>query len=113
MGYNTTAVIFNDGLFDIENDKSFGVRLVEAIEAHHLNPTQPRTVSAGCHANVVTIVATHPSYVHQLLLVGGNTGVPVTDHDFSTAYSNDPPTLEMAVLLDLAKSLGYSLVKRR
>lgn len=77
MGFNTTIVIRNDALHQIENDPEFGRKLVEAI----MNLNDPRykgrrlEVAAGNHANVAQVVETHHADLTSIVTVGGNLGV--------------------------------------
>jgi hypothetical protein len=76
VGYNTTVVIMNDALSEIEADAGFGKRLAEAIK--RLSNGSPETVAAfgdNCvHCNAALVIETHHAGHDVLVSVGGNTG---------------------------------------
>ncbi len=69
MGYNSTILILNDRLHEIENDPEFGKKVARAIREHFVADerkpyiTGQTTVIDVCHADVM-----------QILAVGGNCG---------------------------------------
>lgn len=77
MGLNTTILVLNDALDQIENDPEFGRRLAKAIRERSLLarasklPTKSY-VRAGNHVNAVTVVDTHHADDTALIAVGGN-----------------------------------------
>lgn len=84
MGWNTTVVIINDALGEIEKDPEFGKKLAAAIReagARHL-PNEKREngyhriieIPAGNHANAAQVVESHHADVMVLVAVGGNLG---------------------------------------
>ena len=74
MGFNTTIVIYNDALNEIENDKDFGKNLVDAIMQNISDPPDEKThiISSGYDAGVV--IEQHHSSYDVLVSVGKNTG---------------------------------------
>lgn len=72
MGYNTTVVVLNDAIGDIENDPEFGKKLAQAIKA--FRPHVSNYVSAGCHVNAAQVIESHHSSCDVIVSVGGNTG---------------------------------------
>ncbi len=72
MGFNTTVVVLNDALGDIEKDPNFGKKLVRAIM--EVQRGKPVDVSAGCHANAALVVETHHADHDVIVAVGGNYG---------------------------------------
>ena len=73
MGLNTTIVILNDALGEIERDPSFGKKLTAAIRKRALT-REVETISAGAQCNAAMIIETHHSSETALVAVGGNTG---------------------------------------
>lgn len=112
MGFNTTIVVLNDALRQIEEDKDFGKKLVEGILKKTLHGDTVY-VSAGNHANPVTIVEMHHADSNHLVMVGGNTG---TDLGYVSGYRLDPETDEgkQTLLRNLAFKFGYHIaIKQR
>lgn len=74
MGYNTSVIVINDALTDIENDPFFGKKLVAAIRARSLNlDGQPIDVPASNHCNAASVVETHHADLTSVVMFGGNT----------------------------------------
>lgn len=73
MGYNTTVLVLNDALGDIENDPEFGRKLAAGIRAR-LVTGKPVDVSAGRHSNGVRVIETHHSSETAIVAIGGNFG---------------------------------------
>ena len=74
MGFNTTVVILNDRLGDIEKDEGFGKKLVQAISSLSI-PEEHRRHVPGLHGT--TVLETHHMDVVVSVDVGGNTAVVV------------------------------------
>lgn len=82
MGYNTTVVVYNDALGDIENDPEFGKNLAIAVrEAWNLGRNlrgngyhDTVNIRAGNHANAAVVVETHHADEMVVVAVGGNMG---------------------------------------
>jgi len=113
MGYNTTVVVLNDALQQIEEDKDFGKNLVAAIKQLRIGGGgDPITVGAGNHANPVVVIETHHADSLNAILVGGNTA---QDLGYVGGYRLDPKTTEgkEALLRSLAFSFGYNIALRR
>ena len=105
MGYNTTVVVLNDALSDIENDPEFGRKLAAAVRKVSLG--KPVDVSAGGHCNAAIVLETHHADNQQLVLVGGNYGQLLP---CNVRYHSETP--EMDVLTTLATKMGYFLRKK-
>lgn len=73
MGWNTTVVVLNDALDQIEKDPLFGKKLAQAIRDLH-DPKGWRDVSAGNHCNAAEVIETHHADYNVLVSIGGNTG---------------------------------------
>lgn len=79
MGYNTTVVVLNDALSEIEQDPDFGKKLVRAImQAGRGKPVDVSARGTHCiHANAATVIESHHADYDVLVKVGGNTGIVV------------------------------------
>jgi len=86
MGYNTTVIVMNDALGQIENDPEFGKKLAAAIRANGLR-NKPVDVDAGYHGNAATVIETHHADFTAVVGVGGNTGIVL--ETFSTGRGPD------------------------
>jgi len=80
MGFNTTVVILNDSLGDIESDLEFGRRLASAIQQvnRHNSPVDvaahgKRSISC----NAARVIETHHADYDVFVRVGGNTGTVI------------------------------------
>lgn len=81
MGWNTTVVVMNDALGNIETDPEFGKRLAQAIK--QVTRGEKVDVAAhgkhGIHCNAATVIESHHADYDVLVKVGGNTGFVVGD----------------------------------
>jgi hypothetical protein len=107
MGFNSTVVVLNDALSQIERDPDFGKNLARAImEVSRGKPVDVASVSGNSiHCNVVTVIEAHHNSLYEVIAVGGNTGIRL---GYTTYYDGD----KVAMLRDVALSRGYRLVKR-
>jgi len=105
MGFNTTVVVLNDALHEIEKDLTFGKKLVDAIRCRERGVLY-RQVSSNGHCGVATVIEEHHADEMIAVAVGGNTGL-VLGHCGSYATSMEQ------MLKNLATEMGYRLVKRR
>lgn len=74
MGWNTTVIIMNDCLHDIENDPEFGKNLSAAI-ARVASMGGPVDVRAGCSVNAAIVAETHHADFEVAVVVGGNQAI--------------------------------------
>jgi hypothetical protein len=109
MGFNTTVVILNDALHDIEDDKDFGAKLVSAILSLSVK-NGPVDVRAGNHCNAALVVETHHADMLVPVVVGGNWGTEIKDA--AMYYENTDEARSWQLLQNLAEKLGYRLVKK-
>lgn len=99
MGLNTTVVILNDALYDIENDPEFGRNLARAIYKLQANSTENVYTRHGLAAKVVNCSHAN-NYV--TIKVGGNTGEVINNKfDFekyweSTGIKTEPEIMGLA-----------------
>lgn len=79
MGFNTTVVVYNDSLSDIESDPEFGKRLVKAIQEQGGGREKITVFAFGAHGSstAAVVVDQHHADETSLVAVGGNTGVVV------------------------------------
>lgn len=115
MGFNTTVVVMNDALGDIENDRDFGKKLVAAINGLNLREDRDKGIDVSARngnsisCNAATVVETHHAGSTAIVAVGGN-------YAHVLGYAPDVPhhTEEgkLACLKALAEEMGFSLVKK-
>jgi len=103
MGMNTTVVILNDALHQIENDPEFGKNLSHSIMTHH----NGGDVRAGNHCNAAQVIETHHADDNVIVVVGGNRGARLEGGYVS--YTLSPEETAVQVL----KNLGYTVYKRK
>jgi hypothetical protein len=115
MGFNTTVVVLNDALHDIENDPDFGKNLAKAVRGLAVRDGY-QDVPALNHVNAATVIESHHADSLKAVLVGGNIGI---DLGYAGHYSLDLATFaaKKGLLKVLADHLGVSVavgpVKRR
>ena len=107
MGWNTSAVILNDTLSNIEADKDLGKKIADGIL--QLSYGKPVDVAAGNHCNAIYLVEQHHADGLVPVLVGGNYGVPLSP---MLHWSTKEEELEMQLLLRLAEKCGYTLRRK-
>ena len=100
MGFNTAALILNDGLHNIQQDTEIGQKIYSAIATAHRDGGD---ISSGGHYGVMTVLPPVHADYFQVVLIGHN-----TIKRLSTAFSSDPE----AILRGMADEMGYSLRKR-
>lgn len=109
MGYNTTLVVMNDALDQIEKDADFGKSVANAImQVVGLGGARV-DIASGNYANAAHVVETHHSSSTAVVTVGGGLGVlRATSHGWCGTED------EQKVWLDAwAEKLGYHLVKNK
>ena len=110
MGYNTTVVVLNDALDQIEKDKDFGRNLAQAVRTAAVVPDTRQDIGAGNHANAAHVVECHHADQTILVTVGGNLG---SVRGRTYGWRHDDPQVQYALLRDWADKLGYDLVPRK
>lgn len=75
MGYNTTVVIYNDALNEIEKDKDFGKNLYDAI-MRNVGSNKPELIHTG-RMSAGEVIEQHHSSFDVIVKIGGNTGVRI------------------------------------
>lgn len=107
MGCNTSVIVINDALEDIENDPLFGKKLVAAIRERNRNPKgRPIDVSASNHCNAASVIETHHADQTSVVLIGGNTAKVVGT---AFGYRFQDPATELKILNDVLAPLGFIL----
>jgi len=105
MGFNTTVIIRNDALHDIENDAEFGEKLAAAVSRVSLG--EPVDISAGSSVNAATVIETHHADTHVLVSVGASYGRALPGSTFWKTSSDEDH------LRALAAELGFTVSKKR
>lgn len=113
MGYNTTVIVLNDALHEIERDPQFGKKLSDAILKHACSRAadvrRGVDVSAGNHINAATVIESHHADGNAIVAIGGNCG-SIVGHTFGTHHK---PEDREKILRELANQLGYTLRKKK
>ena len=110
MGYNSTIVVMNDALHDIEKDPDFGKSLSNAISMHDRPEKHYQDVRAGCHCNAATVIECKHADVTSVIAVGGNYGSVIGS---TYGYSHHKEEDKIKILKEIANQLGYTLHKKR
>jgi hypothetical protein len=74
MSWNTTVVVLNDALHDIENDPEFGKKLADAVKRAINRKECPIRVSAHHFSPAAMVIETHDGGSAVTVEVYGNTG---------------------------------------
>lgn len=105
MGFNTTVMICNDVLHEIEKDKDFGAKLYEAIS--NLHGGEQFGLRTEFMGGGVKAIETHHASGYVLVAVGGNTGKVI-------GHTIEPPTTyeeKVEWVKAIARSVGFYLRK--
>jgi hypothetical protein len=105
MGYNTTVVIMNDAMDEIEKDPEFGANLVKAVK-RRLSNKGPLSVHAGSHSNAATVIEVHHADMTKLVAVGGNYGQDL-------GFVGPCGQAHVDMLEAFAAALGYTIRKKK
>ena len=108
MGYNTSVIVLNDALNQIERDPDFGRKLSMAVLALNLEPGRHQDVSAGNHCNAASVIETHHADSTTLVSFGGNMG-----HQQLTTcgWLHHQAEQQERMCREWAGKLGFRLVK--
>lgn len=109
MGWNSTVVVLNDALGDIERDPDFGKKLGSAIMSYQMRHGQGVDVTAGCHCNAARVIETHHADNTTLVAIGGNDGEKYVE-TFGWNLTDDK--FKLRILQEFADQLGYRVVKK-
>ena len=112
MGYNTTVIVLNDALHEIENDPLFGRKLGEAVARLSLGRAvvgdHGVDISAGGHVNAATAIESHHADSNAIVAVGGNCAT-VLGHTYGDHHKEED---KEKILRQLADELGFSLRRK-
>lgn len=106
MGFNTSVLVLNDAIGDIEKDTDFGRRLADAIR--QLSVEMPPV--GGIHVpGGAKVIETHHNDGMSVVMMGGNCGTVLGHASMGTAFTKDE---QIKVLRELAQQFGFWLVKK-
>jgi len=108
MGWNTTVIVMNEALRDIESDPEFGAKLKKAVDCLFVR-SGPLDVSAGGSARAAVVIETHQADTTCLLAAGGNGAARL---HMSLGWNQCDPEEQMRLLHEWADAAGYRLVKK-
>lgn len=111
MGFNTSVIVLNDALGQIEEEKEFGKRIARAVNqlSLHTHSVHGIDIPAGNHANAATVVETHHADRTTLLAFGGNC---VSQLYATYGWKHQDEDFRIRLLKEFADSLGYNIVKK-
>lgn len=112
MGYNSTILIMNDAMVQIEKDpKSFWENAFEALMDRRIH-NQPVDFSIGNHSNGgLAISNTHADCV-QVIAVGGNYA-SIIGSTFWGNQGHHEEEQQIKLLNDILNRKGYKVVKTK
>lgn len=109
MGFNTTAIILNDALDDIRNDRQIGEKIYEGVLT--VDRRNGSDVPARIFGNAIRIVETHHADEVALIAVGGNTAQIISNYICGWKQLFEEDT-KVVILKHLADELGYRVIKK-
>ena len=112
MGFNTSMIVLNDSLNEIEEDKDFGRKVAEAISELDLGGGRQIDISSGFHANAASVIESHHADQTVVVSFGGNCG-QVLGRVHGWNYDLRKPEDKERLLKGLADELGYTVRKRK
>lgn len=106
MGSNSTVVIINDGLDEINKDANFGSKLRDAIS--RVNSYEDPSDILSISGHYAKVIETHHADQFSVIAVGNNNGVNLGTF---FAYENEND-FEVKILKQLANKYGYQLRRK-
>lgn len=116
MGYNTAAIILNDGLDQIAKDTNIGAKIDAAVglaqrgRLHPIGIESGIDISAGYHVNAMQVLPSQHADIDQIIIIGGNYARSVINLRNSPHRCTEGELQEW-LLEQLADHLGYELKK--
>jgi hypothetical protein len=105
MGFNSTIVVMNDSLGEIEKDPEFGKKVAAAI-AKMSCYEKPVDISSGHSCNAATVIDCHHADSNSIIVVGGNMG------EVAVPYAGSYNATEEQMVRRWAEKLGFNLTKK-
>lgn len=113
MGFNTSMLILNDCLSEIEQDPELGKKISQGVgmlaRGEQVNIT---TVGGKCRSNGITLVETHHADTDTVVMFGGNRAQVLSNAVWADAKEGDLSP-DVKYLRSLAAQMGYTLTKRK
>ena len=121
MGYNTSMIIMNDALGDIEKDPEFGKRISRAVsevttakwvageEGRPFWGVDVAAHGAGISVNAATVLETHHADSLSVVAFGRNQGTVLSPCVWPYGSEEDE---KLRIVKALADQLGYTLRKK-
>jgi hypothetical protein len=112
MGWNTTVVVLNDALHQIETDTQFGSRLARAVSMACGGQKEKweLDVPAGGHCNAATVIESHHADTNALISVGGNMGHVQA---LTFGWNHHEQAMQERLCREWADKLGFRLTRKR
>lgn len=107
MGFNSTVVILNDYLHDIEKDPEFGRKISLMIAGHNYPELSELRQRQGAYARGAQVIGVHHADAVHMFAVGCN-------HGRDLGYVGNWTQMDdnEKLLRELADQLGYTLRKK-
>lgn len=110
MGFNSTIIVMNDAVHEIESDPEFGKNLAQAIMMHSAGPGRRLDVPAGSHSNAASVVDCQHADVVSVVAIGGNHGTVLFRTHNGGHHHDESDQIEL--LKSLADKYGFRLTKK-
>lgn len=99
VGYNTSILLLNDKLGEIEEDPAFGKKLSDACRER-----LPYRMPGG-----LLVIETHHADYASLIQVGGNTASVLAG---TVGYQRTDEVVKLCLLREMAAALGYEVRRK-
>lgn len=104
MGWNTTLLVMNDGLEQLDRDPDAGKKIAEGIMRHDMPRYEStNSIGIGNHLNMVQVIASQHADQTQILAVGQNLGRVLN------AYDSMPDAADQNAMAQILMDAGWSV----
>lgn len=113
MGFNTSILLLNDNLSELERDPEAGIKIARAVLSACLRDNIDVPMKGGnCLSTPITVVESHHADGNSVVMFGGNRAQILSKCVFKESKEGDLSP-EVGYLRSLAAQHGYTLTKRR
>lgn len=100
MGYNTTILLMNDGLDQLESDPDAGKKIQHAVLRQFHEWSNINSFGIGNHVNMGQVISCQHADTQQVCMVSRNLGKDIANHP-------TPDRSDLEWLAQFLKSHGY------
>lgn len=111
MGYNTTLMVLNDAIHEIDKDPAGWWAKTKKVMAGSIGRGEGESYGFGNHANGFRVVAQDHADIVNVIAVGGNYAA-ILGRVYNGNQAIHDPEGQLRLLREIAAQHGYGLVKR-